>query len=313
MKNRDDDFEYSPHDEEELDLDFLSDDSEEEEELIPEPEETKEEVTKEEKPYIAVPELDLLRQEKDKLELEREQLLREREEAFREADEAKAQVIKHAITSMQSQLDHETDMLTKLHQNLESAKIDGDKERVEDLIAKISAQSKSIHKLQGEITNANYQLNQRTARAPENKPVERKESAPTEAQKFASQWAKENGWYNDPEYVEKKRMADDIYQSAVREGYNPGTLKFWTYLDKKLNEAPSQRRTPPAVRPIGGNNNRMDKKAKADKEILDYTNKIMELRGASAAVLGDEEYKRKKLAVYRSVERQLKNAKKTGE
>ena len=172
--------------------------------------------------------------------------------------------------------------MLSLQQQHARATADGDVDKIEKLIAQYHDHQQAVNQLNGNINNAHQQLSNKPVR----KSVEKVTQQKTPAEQMADKWVAENSWYNDPKYMEKRKLVDKLCADAVAAKYDASSLKFWNYIDSKIEEAStkkqSPRRSPPAVRPVVKGNNVQSissGKKSVDREILTAVRSALERRG----------------------------------
>lgn len=246
-------------------------------------------------------EVEQLRRELAESRQERDRIAKEREEIAEEVETARKATIESAISNMQNELSRENDEITALHQKLERAKIDGDADKTDAFILAISKKMSVINQLNNNINNANYQLSQR--RSPV-KNVDVK-TAPTADETYANEvaimankWLEANSWYNDPAQEEKKASVLAAYNKARTGKYDMTRMEVWEHLNKVRDafdsKATEKRRTPPAVRPVGSNNNNGGAKTVSNNKInqaaLAEADKFMAMYDKTPESLGQKKY-----------------------
>lgn len=224
------------------------------------------------------------------LESAREEARREREDAqtaWEDADKIRTSTIQQALQQWGNDIAREQKEVLAIQQAHARATADGDTDKVVELIAKYDEKQRSINQIQSNINNAQHQLANKPQRKVKEPVIEaKKQPEKNAAMVMADRWTEENPWYNDPTHKEKRQLVDKLVKEAISDKYNPATLKFWAYIDRKVEEDTKKketpRRTPPAVRPVinqVGNQPVSNNKKRADAEILLAADKALERRG----------------------------------
>ena len=290
-------------------LDFTLDGEEDEGDAEAEPEERKDE------PVVPVEDERISRLEAEvaAARADAQQASKDREEAWEEAEKARTTTIHGAIQQWNNDLAREQREMLVIQQQYERAKLEQDGDKVEALIAKYSEKQTAVNQLNGNLNNAQQQLNNKPVRKAAEVTPEKKRTA---GELMADKWAAENSWYNDPAHMAKRKIVDETCKKAIEAKYDPGTLKFWQYVDKEVeaatNKKDAPRRTPPAFRPVSSNQTgtqTMSGKKKADAEILTAAHRMLERRGISKS---DPRFDKLQKSYYATVKREVEKAKQNG-
>lgn len=252
-------------DDDEIEIDFDDEDAVDEEPV------KDTEVVEEEKPDTSKEEMEALKKERDDLRAERDQIANEKADAEFKAKEANYVAVQGAINQWQSDIKKEKDKLSELEGDLEEARINGDADKAKLLAKSINEKKGLISHIDGEI-NKYSPLLVKPVREASSISTREAPAKQSKAETLADQWNRENSWYDDPRFSDKRKKAESLLKQLVADGYDPSTIAFWSHIDSELKssgkkEPEKQRRTPPAVPPINrsGGTKQLTNKNKADE------------------------------------------------
>jgi hypothetical protein len=231
-----------------------------------------------------------LRKERDELRSERDRLTQERDEADFKTREANYASVQTAITRWKHDLTKESAALGDLESQLVEFQINGDVEKAKNAAKNIAERREAVAHLKSEITRYSPLLDQKPVR----KEVDSKNgdnkttsfNAVNKATEMALEWEKENPWYNDPKYSNKREKAKALLTEWINKGYDPSKINFWSRMDSELEsfdkKNTEKRRTPPAFRPTSnGGSKQLTTKNKADADILATATELLKRRGVT--------------------------------
>lgn len=284
---------------EEIDFDDIA-------EEIPEPEEK-------EKPETGIStvsqevddEKETLKRERDEARAESARIAKERDDELVRIDTEKKNNLRGNLNIWNNDAASINNDMANLRSAYDIAKIEQDTTKMQSISAEYNKKNNQLENLKTHINAANSELSKP---APEPKKVvesEKKTPELTETQRMAAKWVKENPWFEDPEHLKKREVADTAYKKAVADGYDPTSIKFWKFIDSQVEKASTTttRRTAPAVRPVNSNgvpNKMANNGNKADPTILKAAVKLLNMRGIDTSDRTDPEVKRLLKSYYRT-------------
>lgn len=252
-------------------------------------------------------EKETLKRERDEARAESVRIAKERDDELVRVDTEKKNNLRGNLNVWNNEAASINNDMASLRSAYDIAKIEQDTAKMTQISGEYNRKNNHLENLKTHIAAANGELNKP---APEPKKAdahEKKVTEPTETQKMAAKWVKENPWFDDPEHAAKKKVADAAYKKAVDDGYDPTSIKFWKFIDAQVEKSnTTTRRTAPAVRPVntsGAPSKMANNGNKANPVYLKEAVKILNMRGIDTTDRSDPEVKRLLKSAYRTVEK----------